>query len=70
MIITEEQKREIESLIPEHGDALINYGADMYRQGIFKRAGLLAAGMVIGFVIEQSLIIYKDRKSKKNKEES
>lgn len=70
MIITEEQKREIESLIPEHGDALLNYGADMYYQGIFKGAGLLVAGMVIGFIIEQSLIIYKNRKSKNDKEES
>lgn len=33
MIITEIQKKEIEQLIPEHGDALLAYGADMYRQG-------------------------------------
>ena len=31
MIITDIQKKEIERLIPEHGEALVAYGADMYR---------------------------------------
>lgn len=39
MIITEIQKKEIERLIPEHGEALVAYGADMYRQGIICRNG-------------------------------
>ena len=34
-VITANQIKEIEKLIPEHGDALMAYGADMYREGIF-----------------------------------
>lgn len=41
MIITEIQKKEIEQLIPEHGDALLAYGADMYRQGTIAGAVFL-----------------------------
>lgn len=44
MIITEIQKKEIEQLIPEHGDALLAYGADMYRQGTIAGAVFLAEG--------------------------
>ncbi len=33
MIITEEQKKEFEQLVPEHGEALVAYGADLYRRG-------------------------------------
>lgn len=33
-VITANQIKEIEKLIPEHEDALMAYGADMYREGI------------------------------------
>lgn len=67
MIITEIQKKEIESLIPEHGDALVAYGADMYRQGIITGAVILAVGVGCGFLFESARIIYKHRKSQKKK---
>lgn len=69
MIIAESQKKEIEQLIPEHGDALVAYGADMYRQGIIAGAVILAIGMGCGFLFEGAKVIYKQRQSK-NEEES
>lgn len=68
MIITEIQKKEIEQLIPEHGDALLAYGADMYRQGIITGAVIFAIGVGCGFFFESVRIIYKYRKSKKEEE--
>lgn len=68
MIITEIQKKEIEQLIPEHGDALLAYGADMYRQGTIAGAVFLAIGVGCGFLFEGARIIYKHRKSKKEEE--
>lgn len=71
MIITETQKKEIEQLIPEHGEALVAYGADMYRQGIITGAVCLALGVCCGLIVEGVRTIYKCRKSKKiNEEES
>ncbi len=52
MIITEIQKKEIEQLIPKHREALVAYGADMYRQGIITGAVLLGAGVCCGFIVE------------------
>ncbi|NBI91859.1 hypothetical protein D3Z45_15075 [Lachnospiraceae bacterium] len=69
MIITETQKKEIEQLIPEHGAALIAYGADMYRRGIITGAVWLAIGVGCSFLVEGARIIYKQRKSKKESEE-
>lgn len=69
MIITEIQKKEIERLIPEHGEALVAYGADMYRQDIIAGTVLFGAGVCCGFIVEGVYTIYKDRKSKKNNEE-
>lgn len=69
MIITKIQKKEIERLIPEHGEALVAYGADMYRQGMITGAVLLGAGVCCGFIVEGARTIYKYRKSKKNHEE-
>lgn len=70
MIITENAKREIESLIPEHEEALVMYGADMYRQGIFTGAFYLALGVGLGFVIQTSVEVYKHRKNEDKKKES
>ena len=69
MIITETQKKEIERLIPEHGEALVAYGADMFRRGIIAGAVFLGAGVCCGFIVEGARTIYKYRKSKKNHEE-
>ena len=68
MIITEIQKKEIEQLIPEHGEALLAYGADMYRRGIIAGAVTLAIGVGCVFLSEGVRIIYKHRKSKKEEE--
>lgn len=67
MIITEIQKKEIEQLIPEHREALVAFGADMYRQGIVSGAVLLAAGVGCGIIVEGVKTIYKHRKSKKER---
>ena len=48
MIITKEQMTGIEKLIPEHKDALIAYGADMYRSGMIKGEILIAVGAFLG----------------------
>lgn len=67
MIISEKQMREIESLIPEHGEALVAFGADMYRQGIFKGALILGGGIfVAGIVINVAKEIHEKRKLKKS----
>ena len=47
-IITKEQEREIEQLAVEHSDALIAFGADLYRQGMFKGGVIILAGVVVG----------------------
>lgn len=68
MIITEEQKKEIEQLIPEHKEALIAYGADMYCRGIVKEAVRIALGVGCCFIIDGSIRVYKHWKSKKEDE--
>lgn len=50
-IITESQKCEIEELAIEHRDALIAYGADLYRDGLVKGAIIASAGIAIGYAI-------------------
>lgn len=71
MIITETQKKEIEQLIPDHGEALVAYGADMFRRGMVAGAVWLGVGVCCGFVVMGVQTIYEYRKSKKNhKEES
>lgn len=51
-IITEVQKHEIEELANNgHAEALIAYGADLYRQGIYKGAIIGIAGLTIGYAI-------------------
>ncbi len=69
MIITEIQMKEIEQLIPEHKEALVAYGADMYGRGIITGAVWLAIGVGCGFVAGELMEIYKYWKSKRNNEE-
>lgn len=47
-VITEDQKREIEGLAAEHSDALIAFGADLYRTGLIKGAIYAVAGVCVG----------------------
>lgn len=74
MIITESQKKEIEALIakePEFVNALVAFGADMYRKGII--VGGIAATFGCGLALLVSKISehnQKKRKTIKNKEES
>ena len=68
--ITEEQIIEIENMAKEHFDAVVAYGADMYRQGIVKGATLAAAGIATGVTssIVWMIIKNKRKKTKKNEE--
>lgn len=56
-IITTEQQKEIVKLSAEHWDALIAFGADMYRSGMIRGAicGIVgsAMGVVVGMVITE-----------------
>lgn len=71
MIITENQKKEIEHLIPGHEEALVAFGADMYRRGLVTGAVWLALGIGCGFILKGSRMIYRNRSfKKKNEEES
>lgn len=70
-IITEEQIIEIENMSKEHFDALVAYGADMYRQGIFKGAVIAAVGTAVGAAISAGVMeVINKRKKTQEKEES
>lgn len=62
-IITEAQKHEIESLSVEHWDALIAYGADMYRDGLIRGAIIGVAGAALGVTI--SVIVKEVKKHRR-----
>lgn len=66
-IITEAQKREIESLAMEHWDALIAFGADMYRDGLIKGAIIGVGGAALGLTIP--VIVKEIKKHKQTKDE-
>ena len=68
-LITEEQKREIESLTGEHCGALIAYGADMYRQGIYKGLIVAGVGLCVGKAISYGVKTVKKRKADNETEE-
>lgn len=68
MIITEKQKQEIEQLIPKHKEALIAYGADMYRRGMTNGAISLGIGVVCGVAFKVFMDIRKI--NKENEKES
>lgn len=64
MIITNTLKKEIEELIPEHEEALVAYGADMYRRGMFMGAFCIALGFGLNFAIHQTVEICKKHRNK------
>ena len=63
-ITTETQKNEIEKLANEHSDALIAYGADLYRQGMLKGAII---GSICVIVSVSVLRVVKKNKITKNR---
>lgn len=67
-LMTPETIKEIESLIPDHGEALIRWGAQLHRDGIVK-GGI---GAVIGMTIGLIAVSVKDswKKIDNNEEES
>ena len=68
--ITEEQIIEIENMSKKHFDAVVAYGGDMYRQGIFKGAIIATAGIATGATssIVWRIIKNKRKKTQKNEE--
>lgn len=67
--ITEEQIIEIENMSKKHFDALVAYGGDMYRQGIFKGATIATAGIATGATISIVWRIIKNKRKKTQKNE-
>lgn len=49
-LMTPETIKEIESLIPDHGEALIRWGAQLHRDGIVKGGIGAVIGMTIGLI--------------------
>lgn len=68
MAITKDHMAELEALIPDHKEALINYGADMYRSGIIK--GAVVFGLGVGVAVATDLIVKTIKSFKKEKTES
>ncbi len=65
-LMTPEAIKEIESLIPDHGEALMQYGAQMYRDGIVEGAIYACIGMAVGMIASVVKEIYIDTEKKKN----
>ena len=49
-IMTMDDAKEVGELFETHETALINFGAEMYREGMIKGALILGGGMVIGMI--------------------
>lgn len=62
--VTNSKMKEIESLIPEHADALVAFGGDMYRKGIFAGAAYLAMGIGVGSAIHYLNELREHKKTK------
>lgn len=69
-IITELQKCEIEKLAVDHSDALIAYGAGMYRKGLINGAIATSIGVVAAVTVSTISKVIKSKKSQKSEEES
>lgn len=69
-LMTPEAIKEIESLIPDHEEALIRWGAQMYREGIVKGAILVGTGLILGSISGAVKEFYFDTKNRKSEEES
>lgn len=71
-LMTPEAIKEIESLIPDHEEALMRWGAQMYREGIVKGAIFTGIGMTLGIVSGAVKELYFDtrKKNSNNEDES
>lgn len=61
-LITDVQKLEIEELLPEHSDALVAMGADLYRKGFIKGAVTTMVSVISGVVFAISISVLKEQK--------
>lgn len=61
-LMTPEAIKEIESLIPDHEEALMRWGAQMYREGIVKGAIFTGTGMLLGMIAGVVKELYFDAK--------
>lgn len=64
-LMTPEAIKEIESLIPDHDEALMRWGAQMYREGIVKGAILAGTGMILGTIAgccKRTILRYQKQK--------
>lgn len=64
MIITERQMIELENLNKEQFEAVIAYGADLYRQGLVKGAIIGIVGFGIGMSIQYVVNEIKNNRRK------
>lgn len=69
-LMTPEAIKEIESLIPDHEEALMRCGAQMYREGIVKGAILVGTGLILRTIVGVVKELYFDTKNRKSEEES
>lgn len=71
-LMTPEVIKEIESLIPDHEEALMRWGAQMYRDGIVKGAIFTGIGVTLGIVAGAVKELYFDtrKKNSNNEDES
>ena len=63
-LMTPEAIKEIESGIPDHEEALMRWGAQMYREGIVKGAIFTGTGMLLGMIAGVVKELYFDTKKK------
>lgn len=64
-LMTPEAIKDIESLIPNHGEALMQWGAQMYRDGIVKGAIVAGISTMIGMLVIVWKECYSDSREKK-----
>ncbi|NSJ25474.1 hypothetical protein [Blautia glucerasea] len=69
-LMTPETIKEIESLIPDHGEALIRWGAQLHRDGIVKGGIGAVIGMAIGLIAVSVKDSWKKIDNNEEEEES
>ena len=57
--ITKTQQHEIEKLAVDHSDALIAFGADLYRSGLLKGARIGVVSAIGGMIVVQAINVVK-----------
>lgn len=68
-LITTEQELEIVELAKDHKDAIIAFGADMYRDGLIKGAIVTCIGVLTGMAVTAFVYVRKELKKKKDNHE-